>query len=119
MKNIGGILTVLLFAGVLLFRFYAKNGHLPFMKSEVEKSKNGVPYYPNQKFTISYEEYKELVKPQIFEEVLEKNRQSIVQNPPVIPAHTYRRSQQNSTLKKRITQGYNSCISILVKLVMS
>ena len=28
--------------------------------------------------------------------VLEKNRQSIVQNPPVIPAHTYKRGQQTA-----------------------
>lgn len=95
MKNIGGILMILLFAGVFLFRFYAKNGHLPFMKPKEVK---GVPYEPNQRFTLSYEEYKELTKPKVFEDVLEKNRKSIVQNPPVIPAHTYKRSQ-NSTPK--------------------
>lgn len=96
MKNIGGILTILLFAGVMLFRFYTKNGHLPFMKSEQTTPIKGVSYEPNQKFTLSYDDYKALVKPKVFEDILEKNRQSIVQNPPVIPAHTYRRSQNSA-----------------------
>ena len=55
-----------------------------------------MPYKPNQKFTLSYKEYKKLVKPKVFEDILEKNRQSIVQNPPVIPAHTYKRGQQTA-----------------------
>lgn len=97
MKNIGTILTLALFAGVFLFRFYTNNGHLPFMKpTEPEQPKKGVPYKPNQKFTWSYQDYKKLVKPDVFKEVLEKNRQSIIKNPPVIPAHTYKRGQQST-----------------------
>lgn len=103
MKKIGAIFVIVLFISVIILRFYVKEGHLPFFPKQE-------PLCSQCPDPIDIDEIDpDVINLKVYHKILQRNKEALLKNPPIIPVHTFTKSEMSPNASKLLIKVDNPC----------